>query len=169
MRDHCRVAQQRLLLKCLSRVRGNSHARFLGGKRGASPLPYPVHSLSFTSDISIIISECNTCYRAARANSGVRDIRKKGLTYTFQNDDPGAESRTRVAYLWFSGSARRSRSRCASIPPYSLPSVGLLGDGNGHASCAGIKDHYLCGSIAFVLTIVERIDHFNNPITCLKA
>ena len=33
--------QKKTPLGCLSRVLGNSHARFLGGKEAARPLPYP--------------------------------------------------------------------------------------------------------------------------------
>ncbi len=36
------AAQQGLSLKCLSRVKGNFHARFLGGDEPARALPYPV-------------------------------------------------------------------------------------------------------------------------------
>jgi len=51
-----------VLLKCLSRVRGNSHARFLGGKGAVTPPPYPVLS----QIISLFYLQCVRQWRIVR-------------------------------------------------------------------------------------------------------
>ncbi len=63
-----RAAQQGLPLKCLSRMMGNYHVRFLGGKRGASPSPYPV--LDFDRKSSDHIDSPTSLFVGVRAPGG---------------------------------------------------------------------------------------------------
>ena len=42
--------QKIVLVKCLSRMMGNYHVRFLGGKGAEKPLPYPVQKNGYKNE-----------------------------------------------------------------------------------------------------------------------